>query len=97
MAQFNQQGHIVYVTGCLTQSDVAQIWSKRHQLFTRQTQVLDLSALAYTDSAGIALLLSFITLTDNKEQHGNVKLIHPSPQLLKMIELYDLSEFFQPQ
>ncbi|QBF82448.1 STAS domain-containing protein [Shewanella maritima] len=92
MAQFQQQNQSVYVSGHLTQRDVTQLWSRRDQLFTREAQVVDLSALEYTDSAGIALLLSLKSPTAGSQA---LKLVSPSPQLQKMIALYDLGDFFE--
>ncbi|QIR13519.1 STAS domain-containing protein [Shewanella aestuarii] len=105
MISFEQQGETCLLQGQLTQDEVTQLWPNRHQLFTASTQVLDLSALTYADSAGIAMLLamkgfpSIEGVTDNEQQSAaNVPmsrtLVNPSAQLTKMIELYDLDAFF---
>ncbi|MGI2104530.1 STAS domain-containing protein [Shewanella frigidimarina] len=98
MITFNQQDQRCIVSGRLTQDEVKQLWPKRHELFTASTQVVDLSALEYVDSAGVALLLAFIKLHASSSQETSVsrQLVNPSEQLNKMIELYDLDAFFQP-
>nr|WP_275975052.1 STAS domain-containing protein [Shewanella gaetbuli] len=84
--------------GRLTQDEVTQLWPNRHQLFTESTQVLDLSALNYVDSAGIAMLLALKKgLAKQKSASNEVNsrlLVNPSTQLTSMIELYDLDAFF---
>ncbi|WP_394130303.1 lipid asymmetry maintenance protein MlaB [Shewanella maritima] len=99
MVNFQQQDYTVFVDGRLTQSQVAQLWTNRHQLFTEKTQVVDLSALEYADSAGIALLISLIRADDRSpaSDTDTRKLVNPSPQLQKMIALYDLDAFFTIQ
>ncbi|WP_137225267.1 MULTISPECIES: lipid asymmetry maintenance protein MlaB [Shewanella] len=96
MITFNQQEQRCIVSGRLTQDEVKQLWPKRHELFTASTQVIDLSSLEYADSAGVALLVAFITLhvSDGHETSVLRQLVNPSDQLKKIIELYDLSAFF---
>ena len=96
MINFSQQGECCVISGRLTQTEVAQLWPKRQQLFTDTTQVIDLSTLEYVDSAGVALLLALIRLNDsnNKGKSEFRKLANPSEQLKQMIELYDLDTFF---
>ncbi|WP_282110177.1 STAS domain-containing protein [Shewanella algicola] len=96
MINFNQQEQQCFVSGRLTQVEVKQLWPKRQQLFTDTTQVIDLSALEYVDSAGVALLLALVRLTHSgsKSDSASRQLVNPSEQLKKMIELYDLDAFF---
>ena len=96
MITFQQQEQRCLVSGRLTQNEVKQLWPKRHDLFTSSTQVIDLSALEYADSAGIALLIALIKLhvSGSQETTSLRRLVNPSEQLKKIIELYDLSAFF---
>ncbi|GAA0787356.1 MULTISPECIES: STAS domain-containing protein [Pseudomonadati] len=98
MIEFEQQGDICLIKGRLTQDEVIQLWPNRHQLFTESTQVVDLSALTYVDSAGVAMLLALKGLNLSKKDTASEvysrTLIHPAAQLQKMIELYDLDTFF---
>ncbi|MCL1114621.1 MULTISPECIES: STAS domain-containing protein [Shewanella] len=96
MINFNQQEQTCFVSGRLTQVEVKQLWPKRQELFTASTQVIDLAALEYVDSAGVALLLAFVRLShpSTEEKSGSRQLVNPSEQLVKMIELYDLDAFF---
>ena len=98
MIEFEQQGDTCLIKGRLTQEEVIQLWPNRHQLFTESTQVVDLSALTYVDSAGVAMLLALkglnISETNTASTQYSRTLIHPASQLQKMIELYDLDTFF---
>ena len=96
MITFNQQEQQCFISGRLTQVEVKQLWPKRQELFTASTQVIDLAALEYVDSAGVALLLAFVRLNHASNQLPSVtcQLVNPSEQLIKMIELYDLDAFF---
>ncbi|MDO6619367.1 lipid asymmetry maintenance protein MlaB [Shewanella sp. 6_MG-2023] len=98
MIEFSQQGDICRLKGQLTQVEVRELWPNQQQLFTDTTQVLDLSALEYVDSAGVALLLELICLGhchgDNTQPRS---LANPSKHLKKLIELYDLESFFIEQ
>ncbi|MGX9462409.1 STAS domain-containing protein [Shewanella sp. A14] len=98
MITFNQQDKRCLVSGRLTQDEVKQLWPKRHELFTASTQVVDLSALEYVDSAGLALLLALINVpvSGSKETGVLRQLVNPSEQLKKMSDLYDLDAFFSP-
>jgi phospholipid transport system transporter-binding protein len=93
---FNQHDQRCIVSGRLTQDEVKRLWPKRHELFTASTQVVDLSALEYVDSAGVALLIALIKLDVASSQQTSAlrQLVNPSDQLKKMIELYDLDAFF---
>ncbi|UCX06047.1 STAS domain-containing protein [Shewanella glacialimarina] len=98
MIQFDQQGNTCLVQGRLTQDEVILLWPNRHQLFTASTQVVDLSALTYVDSAGVAMLLALkgLVMSEQDMSSGTISRIlqHPAAQLQKMIELYDLHTFF---
>lgn len=96
MITFTQHDQRCIVSGRLTQDEVKQLWPKRHELFTASTQVVDLSALEYVDSAGVALLIALIKLDVASSQQPSAlrQLVNPSDQLKKMIELYDLDAFF---
>lgn len=99
MVNVSQQDSTLLLSGRLTQTDVAQLWPKRHQVFTAEILVVDLSALEYADSAGIALLVSLLSSTSNPSRSASatLTLVNPSPQLQKMIALYDLDMFFTTQ
>ncbi|GGB46742.1 STAS domain-containing protein [Shewanella inventionis] len=96
MIKFTQQEQQCFVSGRLTQVEVKQLWPKRQELFTASTQVIDLAALEYVDSAGVALLLALVKLTHpgTEDKSPYRQLVNPSEQLMKMIELYDLDAFF---
>ena len=85
MIEFEQQGDICLIKGRLTQDEVIQLWPNRHQLFTESTQVVDLSALTYVDSAGVAMLLALKGLNLSKKDTASEvysrTLIHPAAQL----------------
>ncbi|ARD23874.1 STAS domain-containing protein [Shewanella japonica] len=95
MIEFLQQGDICEIKGQLRQIEVIDLWSKRQELFTDSTQVLDLSALEYADSAGVAFLLELVSLgKSSKNTTQPRRLAHPSKHLKRLIELYDLESFF---
>lgn len=102
MIEFEQQQDVCFVKGELTSLQVTQLWQKRTQLFTASTQVVDLSALDYADSAGIAFILALIGIHQRSNnsnvasgQVGRITLANPSPQVAKMMELYDLEDFYK--
>ncbi|MCL1066835.1 STAS domain-containing protein [Shewanella olleyana] len=95
MIEFLQKADICEIKGQLRQAEVIDLWPKRQQLFTDSTQVLDLSALEYADSAGVAFLLELICLGNCSKSNTQPRiLVNPSEHLKRLIELYDLESFF---
>lgn len=92
MVNFDAKGTYCFVSGRLTQEQVITLWPRRNALLTSDTQGLDLSALEYSDSAGVAFLLGLVQLAQQNQQ--TLALVAPSPQLKKLIALYDLEAFF---
>lgn len=99
MIEFIQQEQVCFIKGELVQEQVISLWPKRRELFSLDTQILDVSGIDYVDSAGVALLLELARFTHKgspKRQSPRV-LANPSNQLNSMIELYDLDIFLQQQ
>ena len=92
MASFETQASTCKVIGRLTQQEVIALWPRRAELLTASTQVLDLSELDYSDSAGVSFLLALVQIVERSGR--SLQLYAPSSQLLKLIELYDLQAFF---
>lgn len=89
MVEFVQQGKICHLKGRLSQEQVVALWPQRQSLLSQDTQMLSLSELEYSDSAGVAFLLALV------RQHGtSLQLCSASDQLKKLIDLYDLQSFF---
>ncbi|MFB2648382.1 STAS domain-containing protein [Shewanella mangrovisoli] len=89
MVEFVQQGKICHLKGRLSQEQVVALWPQRQSLLSQETQMLSLSELEYSDSAGMAFLLALV------RQHGTpLQLCSASDQLKKLIDLYDLQSFF---
>ncbi|MCH1929437.1 STAS domain-containing protein [Shewanella sp. A25] len=89
MVEFVQQGNVCHLNGRLSQTEVALLWGNKHSLFSQDTQVLSLTQLEYSDSAGVAFLLALV------RQHPiPLVLSSASEQLAKLIDLYDLQSFF---
>ncbi|MCL1090722.1 STAS domain-containing protein [Shewanella profunda] len=92
MIEFVQQGTVCHLKGRLSQTQVIELWPQRHSLLSQQTQVLSLSGLEYSDSAGVAFLLALV------REHGTpLSLSSASQQLKKLIDLYDLQSFFSEE
>lgn len=89
MIEFVQQGTVCHLKGRITQADVITLWPQRQQLLGESTQILSLSVLEYSDSAGMAFLLALV-----REHGSQLELSSASPQLKKLIDLYDLHAFF---
>lgn len=89
MIEFVQQGTVCHLKGRITQADVITLWPQRQQLLGESTQILSLSGLEYSDSAGMAFLLALV-----REHSSQLELSSASPQLKKLIDLYDLHAFF---
>lgn len=89
MIEFVQQGTVCHLKGRITQADVITLWPQRQQLLNESTQILSLSGLEYSDSAGMAFLLALV-----REHGSQLELSSASPQLKKLIDLYDLHAFF---
>jgi phospholipid transport system transporter-binding protein len=87
--EFVQQGTVCHLKGRITQADVITLWPQRQQLLGESTQILSLSGLEYSDSAGMAFLLALV-----REHRSQLVLSSASPQLKKLIDLYDLDAFF---
>lgn len=89
MVEFVQQGKICHLKGRLSQEQVVALWPQRQSLLSQDTQMLSLTELEYSDSAGVAFLLVLV------RQHGTpLQLCSASDQLKKLIDLYDLQSFF---
>lgn len=89
MVEFVQQGKICHLKGRLSQEQVVALWPQRQSLLSQDTQMLSLTELEYSDSAGVAFLLALV------RQHGTpLQLCSASDQLKKLIDLYDLQSFF---
>ncbi|WP_299790808.1 lipid asymmetry maintenance protein MlaB [uncultured Shewanella sp.] len=95
MADFIEDGAVCRVSGRLSQTEVLQLWSERSTLLSKGVQVIDLSALSYSDSAGVAFLLELVSLA--RADNRKLVLSSPSTQLLKLIGLYDLELFFREE
>ncbi|MCL1125627.1 STAS domain-containing protein [Shewanella surugensis] len=92
MATFTQKDKVCHISGQLGQSDVIDLWPKKESLLAPDTQVLELSLLEFSDSAGVAFLFELASLVANKGQKLVLKA--PANQLRKLIQLYDLKDFF---
>lgn len=95
MTEFIEDGVVCRVSGRLSQVEVVKLWSERDTLVSKSIQVIDLSALSYSDSAGVAFLLELVSLA--KSESRKLVLTSPSTQLLKLIGLYDLELFFSEE
>ncbi|MGL5047149.1 MAG: STAS domain-containing protein [Shewanella sp.] len=89
MIEFVQQGAVCHIKGRISQADVITLWPQRQQLLNESTQILSLSELEYSDSAGMAFLLALV-----REHRSQLVLSSASLQLKKLIDLYDLDAFF---
>ena len=89
MVEFVQQGNICHLKGRLSQEQVVVLWPQRQSLLSQDTQMLSLTELEYSDSAGVAFLLALV-----REHRSQLVLSSASPQLKKLIDLYDLDAFF---
>lgn len=92
MIEFLQQDTVCHLKGRLSQTQVIALWPQRHSLLSPQTQVLSLSGLEYSDSAGVAFLLALVS-----EHKTPLALSSASQQLKKLIDLYDLQSFFSEE
>jgi phospholipid transport system transporter-binding protein len=92
MVSFNHQGQDCRLSGRLLQEQVIDLWPDRHKLLHDEVQTLELSGLEYSDSAGISFLLTLVQQA--RDAGRELKLTVPSPQLQKLIDLYDLHAFF---
>lgn len=92
MIEFVQQDTVCHLKGRLSQTQVIALWPQRHSLLSPQTQVLSLSGLEYSDSAGVAFLLALVS-----EHKTSLALSSASQQLKKLIDLYDLQSFFSEE
>lgn len=95
MAEFIEDGVVCRISGRLSQVEVVRLWRERDTLMSKNIQVIDLSALSYSDSAGVAFLLELLSLA--KAENRKLVLTSPSIQLLKLIGLYDLELFFSEE
>jgi len=95
MADFTQSGLVCHVSGRLTQVEVAQLWPERRSLLAANTRILELSALNYSDSAGIAFILELVSLA--KIQCREFEIVGAQAQLSKLIGLYGLELFFNDE
>gem|GEM_PF-920244 len=95
MLDFIEEGLVCRIRGRLSQVEVVKLWNERNTLMSKSVQVIDLSALSYSDSAGVAFLLEL--LSQAKADKRNLVLTSPSNQLLKLIGLYDLELFFSEE
>ncbi|MGL4475716.1 MAG: STAS domain-containing protein [Shewanella sp.] len=92
---FDAKDSECFIRGRLTEKDVIELWPKRHDLVSKQTLKLNLSELEYSDSAGIAFLIELWQL--GLAHQSQLTLVAPSPQLSKLLGLYDLDSQFPSQ
>lgn len=92
MPTFTQQGEVCHISGHLNQNDVIDLWPKKAALLAVNTQVLDLSQLAFSDSAGMAFIFELVSIAAKQGQKLTLKA--PAEQVKKLIQLYDLKDFF---
>ncbi|MEC4725629.1 STAS domain-containing protein [Shewanella sp. D64] len=92
MADFIQQGSVCHISGRLSQAEVPALWLQRYSLLSKGVEVIDLSTLSYSDSAGIAFILELMSLA--RAEQRALSFVSPSEQLSKLIDLYDLELFF---
>ena len=92
MTQFSLKDQVCYISGELTQNEVIKLWPQRNTLISDTTEMMDLSQLAFVDSAGLAFL---ITLWQEYQQQGKkLIMMSPSTQVKNLIELYNLQSAF---
>ncbi|MBE8167623.1 MAG: STAS domain-containing protein [Shewanella sp.] len=92
MAEFQNRKNCCKVTGRLSRQDVVALWPKQDTLLSAEVELLDLSALEFVDSSGIAFLFH---LVEQKQQAKKLlKLINPAEQLQPLIALYNLQALF---
>ena len=92
MLEFKDEGNTCYVSGELSQTEVIRLWPRVDKLVTQGVASIDLSAINYSDTAGVAMLLHIFGL--QHQAGGSLTLCHPPQQLQKLIDLYDLQDFF---
>ncbi|WP_299490140.1 STAS domain-containing protein [uncultured Shewanella sp.] len=92
MPTFIQKGEVCHISGHLGQSDVIDLWPKKTTLLAANTQVLELSELAFSDSAGMAFLFELVSIA--AKEGVKLTLKAPAYQVKKLIQLYDLKDFF---
>ncbi|CAM4128791.1 MULTISPECIES: STAS domain-containing protein [Shewanella] len=92
MLAFEQDAGQCKVSGQLSQAAVVQLWPKLETLLSGPCERLDLSGVAYSDSAGVALLLHLVA--EQQAKGKSLALCNPPLQLQKLIDLYDLQDFF---
>lgn len=92
MIDFICDGMECRITGRLSQDEVVRLWEQRQTLLPDNVNVINLSELIYSDSAGIAFILALISQA--KRDNREIVVTSPSTQLSKLIALYDLELFF---
>lgn len=95
MITLSLDGDTCAVAGRLDHGVVKALWSEADALVPRAATRLDLRQLSYSDSAGIAFLLELWQRAQKRGQ--TLTLVQPSPQLGKLIALYDLQAFFHEE
>ncbi|MCL1077477.1 STAS domain-containing protein [Parashewanella spongiae] len=92
MAEFQNYNNYCKVTGRLARQDVVTLWPKQDTLLAAEVELMDLSALEFIDSSGIAFLFHLV----EQQQQANkpLKLINPAEQLQPLIALYNLQTLF---
>lgn len=92
MLTFNNEGSTCLVCGELSQQAVIAHWPEVEQLLTSDVSQLNLSGITYADTAGVALLLQL--MAQQRQGGGSLTLSQAPLQLQKLIDLYDLQDFF---
>ncbi|QYK01012.1 STAS domain-containing protein [Shewanella psychrotolerans] len=92
MLEFRDEGSTCFVSGELSQAEVIRIWPMVDKLVAQQVECVDLSGINYSDTAGVAMLLHIVAL--QHKAGGALMLCRAPLQLQKLIDLYDLQDFF---
>lgn len=85
---WTKENNAFHLQGALEQTSLLSFW-KANQQWDRDVKVIDVTNLTRVDSAGLALLVYYIT-------HFGVKLQGMTANLLTLIKLYHLEKVVDP-
>lgn len=91
--RWTREGVTLKLAGELDSETVQLLWARRKEA-TDGVQAFDLSALTRVDTAGVALLIHFVSLA--RRQGNEVKLAGASDKLQTLVQLYNLPDGLLP-
>jgi len=87
--------HVLIVSGDVDLETSPELWAQLRQELRRGPVVVDLSAVSYIDSSGVAVLIQGLKLAQKNKEKFTLR--HPSSRVMAVLDLAQLPKLFDIQ